>query len=82
LPVLNNITTQLFFLKQLEDPDDNDGITYSDGKKTIEVKISRMPKAYDENSDTDYVARLKCYFGPLYTFRDCYVYGNKTQQGF
>lgn len=69
------------FLKLFEDPDDNDGITYSDGQKTIEVKISRMPKVYDVNSDVDYVARLKCYFGPLYTFRDCYVYGNKTQQG-
>lgn len=70
------------FLKLFEDPDDNEGITYSDGQKTIEVKLSRMPKAYDVNSDVDYVARLKCYFGPFYTFRDCYVYGNKTQQGF
>ena len=40
-----------------------------------------MPKAYDVNSNADYVARIKCYFGPFYTSRDCYVYGNKTQQG-
>ena len=65
----------------VEDPNDTEGITYSDGNKTIEEKISRMPKAYDVNSNADYVARIKCYFGPFYTSRDCYVYGNKTQQG-
>ncbi len=65
----------------VEDPNDTEGITYSNGQKTIEEKISRMPKAYDVNSDIDYVAKLKCYFGPFYTFRDCYIYGNKTQQG-
>lgn len=70
------------FLKLfVEDPNDTKGITYSNGQKTVEEKISRMPKAYDKNSDTDYVAKIKCYFGPFYTFRDCYVYGNKTQQG-
>ena len=69
------------FLKLFENPDDTEGITYSDGQETIEEKISRMPKAYDLYSVTDYVAKMRCYFGPLYTLRDCYVYGgNKTQQ--
>lgn len=50
-------------------------ITYkNDDGKEIEKNIDILPKVYDENGKSNYVAATRCYLGPFYIVRDCYVY--------
>ena len=50
-------------------------ITYkNEDEKEIEKDIDLLPKVYDENGKNNYVAATRCYLGPFYVVRDCYVY--------
>ena len=53
-------------------------IAYKDDDgEVIEEDINRLPKVYDENSKNNYVAAIRCYTGPFYVVKDCYVYTDK-----
>lgn len=50
-------------------------ITYKDEDgEVIERDIDRLPKVYDESGKNNYVAAIRCYTGPFYVVKDCYVY--------
>ena len=49
---------------------------YEDGV-IKESNITLDPAVYDENGKDDYVAAIRCYIGPFYVVRDCYVYTNE-----
>ncbi len=56
-------------------------ITYkNDDGEVIERDIDRLPKVYDENGKTNYVASIRCYTGPFYVVRDCYVYTKESEK--
>ena len=50
-------------------------ITYkNEDGEVIEKDIGRLPKVYDEDGKNNYVAAIRCYTGPFYVVKDCYVY--------
>ncbi len=50
-------------------------ITYkNEDGEVIEKDISQLPKVYDEDGENNYVAAIRCYTGPFYVVKDCYVY--------
>lgn len=50
-------------------------ITYkNDDGEVLESDISMLPKVYDENGKDNYVASIRCYVGPIYIVKNCYVY--------
>ncbi len=57
---------------------DTGSIIYKDEDGVIkESNITLDPAVYDENGKDDYVAAIRCYIGPFYVVRDCYVYTNE-----
>ena len=50
-------------------------ITYKNEDGEVKEKdIDLLPKVYDENGKNNYVAAIRCYTGPFYVVKDCYVY--------
>lgn len=55
-------------------------ITYkNEDGEVIEKDFALLPKAYDENGKNNYVAATRCYLGPFYVVKDCYVYTNEDK---
>ncbi len=55
-------------------------ITYKDEDgEVIEKDIDLLPKVFDENGKNNYVASIRCYTGPFYVVKDCYVYTDKDE---
>lgn len=61
----------------IEQSNDTGIIVYEADGDVITKDVSGMWKAYDNNSVNSYVAALRCYIGPFYVIKDCYVCGNK-----
>lgn len=56
-------------------------IAYKDDDgEVIEKDISLLPKVYDEQGKNNYVAAIRCYTGPFYVLKDCYVYTKEREE--
>ena len=76
-----DVKEQEYVYETVAQSTDIGSITYKDEYgEEIEKDIDRLPKVYDENGKTNYVAAIRCYTGPFYVVRDCYVYTKKSEE--
>lgn len=70
-----NVEEQEYVYETVVQSTDAGIITYkNEDGEVIEKDIGRLPKVYDEDGKNNYVAAIRCYTGPFYVVRDCYVY--------
>ena len=70
-----NVQEREYVYETVEQSTDAGFITYkNEDEEVIEKDIDLFPKVYDENGKNNYVAAIRCYIGPFYVVKDCYVY--------
>ncbi|MBE5898238.1 MAG: hypothetical protein E7279_01390 [Lachnospiraceae bacterium] len=75
-----DVTEQEYVYDTVAQSTDIGSITYkNDDGEVIEKDIDLLPKVYDDNGKNNYVASIRCYTGPFYVVRDCYVYTDKDE---
>ena len=75
-----NVKEQEYVYETVAQSTDIGSITYKDEYgEVIEKDIDRLPKVYDENGKTNYVAAIRCYTGPFYVVRNYYVYTKESE---
>lgn len=75
-----DVNEQKYVYETVVQSTDIGSITYkNEDEEVIEKDIALLPKIYDENGKSNYVAAIRCYTGPFYVVRDCYVYTDKDE---